>query len=124
MEKESSKNQKITEPTNQGIPVRIRPKTQLLLRKLLTQANQKDIGNKIKRDDLLHLGLSLIQDSHISDLKNQSLNNADRMELLYREYVKNHGPISKDAFLGRVMSGEIALKETSQSGDGINRNAN
>lgn len=124
MEKELNRDQKTTELTSQGTPVRIRPKTQILLRKLLVQANQKDLGNKIKRDDLLHLGLSLIQCGHISDLQNRSLNNADRMELLYREYVKNHGPISKDAFLGRVMSGEIAAQETSQSGDEINRNSN
>lgn len=72
--------------------------------KLLIKANSKKLGRKIKFDDLVSLALDLVTDEHISLLQNQTLKFEDRQELLRQKYIKMYGQISKDDFIGFMMT--------------------
>ena len=87
--------------------IRVSFATKNILDQILSEANSKEIGSKVKPESVLALALSLIKKEHIEALKNASLTNADRLELRYQEHVKKHGPMTKDDFLGRVLSGEL-----------------
>jgi len=41
----------------------------------------------------------------------RSLSNADRLEQQYRDHIKAHGHITKDAFLGKLLSGEVIASD-------------
>lgn len=70
---------------------------------ILTKANRKSFGRKIKASTLVQYAISKITDADIKMLQEQSLSNADRMEIKYREFVRANGPISKDEFLGTLL---------------------
>lgn len=80
---------------------------------LLSKANEKQSGGKIRGEQLFQLMLSLITDHHINLLQTGSLKNEDRKELLRQKYIELRGPISKDEFLGVMFSTEFPqfLKE-------------
>ncbi len=103
---EQNSNQIVTKEkktqTN-SFSVRVTKNGQKKLSNLLTKANKKDYGKKIKGHQLLELGLSLITDSHIKEIQEKSLSNADLIELKFRDYVKKNGKVSKDDFLGVLL---------------------
>lgn len=88
--------------------VRISPDTKNVLDKILAEANDKDIGGKVKPESVIALALALVKKDSIEKLKAATLTNANKLELRYREHVQKHGPMTKDDFLGRVLSGELA----------------
>jgi len=88
-------------------PVRISPATRSILDQLLERANQKELGKRIKSEEIVALSLSLVNDQHIARLQEQSLSNADRLELQFRKYAKENGAISRDEFIGKLLVGEI-----------------
>lgn len=71
--------------------------------KHLKKANSKNFGKRIKVDELLQIGLSLITEDHIKSLQENSLSFEDRKENLRQVYIKEHGNISKDEFTGFMM---------------------
>lgn len=73
----------------------------------LSKINKKDFGRKVKVDQLLKLLLTLLKPEHVKGLQEQSLANADRLEMQYREYVKRNVEVSKDEFLGMLLAGEV-----------------
>lgn len=89
--------------------LRVHNDTKRALTAELTKINKKDFGRKVKVDQLLKLLLTLIKPEHIKGLQEQSLANADRLEMQYREFVKRNGDISKDEFLGKILSGEVTI---------------
>jgi hypothetical protein len=74
----------------------------------VAKANKKELGRKIRSDDILALAISLIEPQHIKKLQEASLSNADRLEREYRAYIVKNGPISKDAYLGKRLTGEVS----------------
>ncbi len=89
-------------------PVRVSKETRKRIISELTRLNKKDLGRRIKVDELIALGLSLLTSEHHAQLQDATLSNADRLERRYLGYIKDHGPISKDRFLGKVLAGEVA----------------
>lgn len=85
-------------------PVRVKRETRRLIEKELAKANKKDFGRRVRVDDLLSVALSLLNAEHIKALQETSLSNADRLDMQYREHVKNHGNVTKDAFLGILLT--------------------
>ncbi len=90
-------------------PVRIRHKTKAKLEQLLQQANKDRIGKKIKTDDLISFSLDLITENHLAEICSKALSNKDRMELLFRKIAKERRGITKDEFLGLLLSGKLTL---------------
>jgi hypothetical protein len=87
--------------------LRIRRETKRLIEADLEKVNKKDFGRRIRTEDYLTLALSLVTPQHIDKLREASLTNADRLERDYRTYITKHGPISRDEYLGKRLSGEI-----------------
>lgn len=104
MEQNSNQNvTKIKKSQSNSFSVRVTKDGQKRLTTLLNRANKKDFGKKIKGHQLIEFGLSLITDSHIKSIQENSLSNSDLLELKFRDYVKKNGKISKDDFLGILL---------------------
>lgn len=92
--------------------IRVTPETRKVLDQILADANTKELGAKVKSENVLALALSLIKKDDIEKLKAATLTNADKLELSYREHVKIYGPTTKDEFLGRILRGELKESKT------------
>jgi len=88
--------------------VRVGVETARKLAKIQQTVNKKLFGKKIHPDSILSLALDQLNADHIQKLQQDSLSNADRLELSYREYLKSQPGISKDEYIGKLMSGEIS----------------
>ena len=87
--------------------VRVSGETRKIVESILKTANEKPTGKKIKLDEVLQMGLGLIQQSHIEKLQESSLTHEDRKEILRQKYIEVRGPISKDEFTGFMMTQEF-----------------
>ena len=87
--------------------VRIRASTKERASLLLEAANKKKHGCKIKFEDLVEIAFGLVADEHLKLLQERSLSNEDRKERLREKYIAIHGPISRDAFIGYMMTVEF-----------------
>lgn len=86
--------------------LRVKPETRKRLFGELAKVNKKNYGRKVRPDQLLNLLLSLLKPEHIQLLQSESLSNADRLEMRYKEHTKKFGPVSKDEFLGLLLTTE------------------
>lgn len=86
----------------------------------MAAANKKKFGRKIKVDQIVSLALDLLTEEHIAVVQDQSLTNEDRKESLRQRHIEQCGPISKDDFLGLLLSPEFQrfLSEQSSTGTG------
>lgn len=107
---ETSEVKKTTVP-KKAVAASLRVKTETRKRFLveLAKANKKSFGRRVRADQLLNLLLTLLRPEHVQKLQEESLSNADRLEMMYREHVKRHGATSKDEFLGRLLGPDAAL---------------
>jgi hypothetical protein len=84
--------------------VRVRRETKKKILTDLAILNKKDFGRKITVDDYVQLAIALVRPEQLERLKEQSLSNRDRMELKYKEYCTAHGKVSKDEYIGILLS--------------------
>ena len=97
-----TKVSKAKQPNSPTVGLRLRRETKKRIQMELAKINKKDFGKKVRFDELIGTVLSLLTERHIKDLQDGSMTNADRLELKYREHVRKHGPMTKDAFLGTL----------------------
>jgi hypothetical protein len=99
--------------SKKSVSLRVGHETKTKTDRKLEVANKKRCGRKIKADELLNLALDLVTEEHIKQLQEASLTNEDRRELLRQQYIETHGTISRDQFLGFMMTVEFQnfLKE-------------
>ena len=88
--------------------IRIKEETKIKLEQLLRQANKDRAGRRIKVDDVLCFSLGLIVDEHIEAIRNNTLTNKDRMELLYLKISKEKRGITRDEFFGMLLGGNAS----------------
>jgi hypothetical protein len=88
--------------------IRVKKETRKKVLQDLTRINKKDFGRNIRADEYIALAISRITPGDITALQESSLSNADRLAKDYREHVAKHGPITKDEYLGKRLSGNIA----------------
>jgi hypothetical protein len=74
---------------------------------LRAKANKKDFGRSVRDSDIISLALTLVTDAHIQSLQEKTLSNKDRLGMKHADYMKKHGKIGYDEFLGLLMQGEI-----------------
>lgn len=84
--------------------LRVKPETRKRFLSELAKVNKKSFGRKVRADQLLSLLMTFMRPEHIQKLQQESLSNADRLEMRYREHVKKFGPVSKDEFLGLLLT--------------------
>lgn len=87
------------------IPIRIHKSTARTLRSLVSKANKKPLGKRIKSDQIIAKALSLLTDLHLEEIKEASYEGKDHFEIKYRNFCEKHGSISKDEFLKKLLSG-------------------
>ena len=109
----TEKKAKVVKPSAHSA-IRVRKETRKRVLADLARANKKDFGKKVRVDELIALAVSLVTPEHIQQLQEGSLSNADRLERDYRAYVAEHGHVSKDVYLGKRLSGEIAAQNASK----------
>lgn len=90
------------------VGLRVKRETKRRVMQELAKINKKDFGKRIKADELIVLALGLVQDHHLTKLQESSLSNTDRLQLQHRAYIRQHGNISKDEFIGKLLSGELS----------------
>jgi hypothetical protein len=84
--------------------LRVRRETKKKIQAELAALNRKDLGRKVTTDDYVQLAISLVQPEHTDALRGRTLSNKDRMEKRYQEYCAAHGKVSKDEFIGVLLS--------------------
>lgn len=87
--------------------VRVKAESKNKADSILSLANKKKFGRKIKLHDLFEFSLTLLTDEHIALLQDKALSNEDRKELLRQKYIELRGSITKDEFTGFMMKPEF-----------------
>lgn len=94
--------------------IRVNKDTRRDLARLVEKVNKKQFGKKVKISEVIALAITLIGEKHIQELQQFSLTNADKIEMQYKDYIRQNGSISKDDFLGKLhdlMLGKMAPNE-------------
>ena len=86
------------------VPLRVKRETKRRVLAELAKVNKKSVGRKVRVDNLIVHAISLITDGDIKTLQENSLTNADRLELQFRDYQKVNPGASKDHFLGYLLT--------------------
>jgi hypothetical protein len=86
-----------------SVSLRVKRETKKRIQAELTKVNKKDFGKKVRCDELIGTALSLMTEQHFKALQDGSMTNADRLELKFREHIRKHGPVTKDAYLGMLL---------------------
>lgn len=84
--------------------LRVRKETKKKILSDLLSLNKKDFGRKLTADDYVQLAISLLTPDLLQKLKEKTLSNKDRLELKYQEYCSQNGKVTKDEFLGVLLS--------------------
>ncbi len=101
------KKVKISSKSDPFTSLRVRKETRKKVLQDLARINKKDFGKHVRSDEYIALAISRITASDIVALQETSLSNADRLARDHREYIAKHGPISRDEYLGKRLSGDI-----------------
>lgn len=105
--KQDAKVNKAKPQTVTTVSLRVKRETKRRLLQELTKINKKDFGKRIKADDLIALAIGLLGEQHLRQLQDASLSNSDRLALQHRNYMRQHGGISRDEFIGKLLAGEL-----------------
>jgi len=109
---ENQNAQKPVKKATTASSLRVKPETRKRFLSELAKVNKKSYGRKVRADQLLSLLLTLVRPEHIQQLQQGSLSNSDRLEMRYREHVKKFGPVSKDEFLGLLLTEKSSKSES------------
>ena len=113
--KQEQKAPKSKGVTTSTTPIRVKRETRKKILQELAKANKKDFGRNLRAEDLIALAITLLQPQHIKQLQEAALSNGDRLEQQYKDYAAKHGSLSKDAFLGKLLAGEIGEQSDSKT---------
>jgi hypothetical protein len=105
VEKSSEKKSSIIKRKN--VLKKMDPESAKLLASLKEKANKKQYGRKIRDSEILAKALSLVEQRHLQELQDATLSEKDRLHIAHEEFAKQHGKISLDQFIGRLLKGEI-----------------
>ncbi len=86
------------------VPIRVKRETKKRLQSELAKVNKKQFGRKVRLDALIDRAVSLLTEADLLNLQQASLSNVDRLEIKYREFVKTNATISKDEFIGLILT--------------------
>lgn len=112
---QAKKEAKTAKPSAHGA-IRVRKDTRKRVLAELARINKKDFGRKVRPDEFIALAVSLVTPEHIVKLQESSLSNADRLDRDYKAFIAKNGPMPKDEYLGKRLTGEIT-SNSDVSGD-------
>ncbi len=85
------------------ISVRISLKTKEKVDQILRKANKEKLSKRIKPNDVFDYLVDNFNEDSISEIVQKKLSNKDKLELMFRDAVKQNKGLSKDEFLGRLL---------------------
>lgn len=86
------------------------PDSAKLLQTLKDRANKKTHGRKIRDGEIIAKALSLLEPQHLIELQEATLSEKDRLHIAHEEFIKQHGKITLDQFIGRLLKGDMKLQ--------------
>ena len=107
MDQEQNDEEKKLKKRIRVTSIRVLKSTAKSIEKKVKELNKKPLGRNVQNDDLILKSLSLLEDKDFEEIKETTLSNTDRLEIRFREFCKNHGPITKDEFIGKLIAGEL-----------------
>ncbi len=102
-------------PLSNTIPIRIKKSTARILKSHLNICNRKSHGKRVKADAIIVKALSLLNETHMDEIRQATYTSQDHLEIEYKKYCSSHGNISKDEFLKILLS--TALPQVGKSID-------
>lgn len=84
--------------------------TAKLIIKLREEVNRKKLGRRINDYEIIELGVRQLGPNHIKELQERTYSEQDRLYLAHEEYQRAHGKISLEAFIGKLLKGEISTQ--------------
>ena len=102
-ESEQTKNKSVN-----SSPVRIAHGTKIKLDKILQRANKVRHGRKLKPDDLISYSLSLLTEDHLSEIRESTMTNKDRIDDLFAKLLKKDKGMTREKFLGMLLAGKLS----------------
>lgn len=88
---------------------KIDPDSAKMLALLKEKANKKTYGRKIRDVEIIAKALSLVEAKHLTELQEGTLSEKDRLHIAHEDFVKQHGKITLDQFIGRLLKGEVRI---------------
>ena len=102
---QSQKPQPAKSSQTNAVPIRVHKDVARAIRRDLAKLNKKDFGHRISFSDYVAKAISKLTDEDRKELHEQSLSNADKLELLFRQTSKvGDEAMSKEQFLGRLLA--------------------
>lgn len=83
-------------------PVRVKKEFRKKLISDLLRINRKG-ERKISMTAYLEKAVSLLTEDHVTELREKTLTNRDRLDRKYRDFVSKFGPMSEDEFIGKLL---------------------
>lgn len=77
------------------------------LQNIKDKINKKSFGRKVKDSEIIAKALSLFESVHIQELQEATLSEKDRLHMAHEDFVKHHGKITLDQFIGKLLKGEV-----------------
>mgnify|MGYP001563316182 CR=1 FL=1 len=74
---------------------------------LKERANKKAFGRKVRDAEIIAVALQLVGKDEIQKLQEATYSAQDRLRLVHESYQKEHGKITLDDFVGKLMRGEV-----------------
>ena len=103
LQEEAMAGDKTSSRVFKGKPVRLKQQTLEVLSKLKRKANTDVTTQRIRTDDLVCLGLGLIEDQHLEVLREAKCTNKDRFEVLFKRFQGKNKKATRDDFLGMLL---------------------
>lgn len=80
------------------------------LAQIKDRANRKQFGRKVKDAEIIRVALKLIGAEEIAAMQETTYSERDRLQMVHDAFQKEHGRISLDQFIGKLMRGEVSAK--------------
>jgi len=110
------KTKPLAKASNSYATLRVKKDTRKRVVNDLKKVNDKEFGRKLRVDEYISFALNFVTENHRTELQNSTLSHQDRLNRDYKAYVAEHGMISKDEYLGKRLTGEIAPPNHPQNG--------
>lgn len=106
--KEQTKIQKKGVGKSKGAVLKkISPETARSILQIKEKVNKKSFGRKVKDGEIIGLAVKQLSEIHFTELQEATYSAKDKLHMAHEEFMKQHGKMSLDEFIGKLMRGEV-----------------
>lgn len=84
-------------------PIRLHRSTIKMLKSVVNKINKMPYGKKISMDQLITKSLTKLTEDDLQQIKTLTYTSMDLLEMEHKKYCNNHGNISKDEFITKIL---------------------